>query len=156
VNYNHKDPFKFILCMDNNITDLSYMFSYCDSLISINEIFILELDGIDSKPNTIKDDLNSSLINFKSSEYNINDNTDNDYFYEQNNQTLIESSISFNENTNIFFSNNENIQEKFPDLSFKINNINNMFHRCESLISLPDISKWNTSNVINMEFLFND
>ena len=31
-----------------------------------------------------------------------------------------------------------------------------MFYNCESLISLPDISKWNTSNVINMSYIFYD
>ena len=29
-----------------------------------------------------------------------------------------------------------------------------MFYGCESLISLPDISKWNTENVNNMSFMF--
>ena len=29
-----------------------------------------------------------------------------------------------------------------------------MFYNCESLKSLPDISKWNTSNVTNMEDMF--
>ena len=29
-----------------------------------------------------------------------------------------------------------------------------MFNECDSLISLPDISKWNTSNISNMEFMF--
>ena len=29
-----------------------------------------------------------------------------------------------------------------------------MFYNCSSLISLPNISKWNTSNIINMEYLF--
>ena len=29
-----------------------------------------------------------------------------------------------------------------------------MFYGCESLISLPDLSKWNTENVINMESMF--
>ena len=31
-----------------------------------------------------------------------------------------------------------------------------MFDICSSLISLPDISKWNTSNVTNMSFMFNN
>ena len=38
-----------------------------------------------------------------------------------------------------------------------INNITNMsymFYRCSSLISLPDISKWNTEKVTNMKCLF--
>jgi surface protein len=29
-----------------------------------------------------------------------------------------------------------------------------MFFNCSSLISLPDISKWNTTNVINMKKMF--
>ena len=35
-----------------------------------------------------------------------------------------------------------------------INNANGMFYFCESLISLPDISNWNTSNVTNMNSIF--
>ena len=29
-----------------------------------------------------------------------------------------------------------------------------MFRRCINLIAIPDISKWNTSNVINLNHLF--
>ena len=29
-----------------------------------------------------------------------------------------------------------------------------MFYYCSSLSSLPDISKWDTSNVTNMSFMF--
>ena len=38
-----------------------------------------------------------------------------------------------------------------------INNVTNMsemFYKCSSLISLPDISKWNTNNVTNMSLMF--
>ena len=45
-----------------------------------------------------------------------------------------------------------------PDISkWNINNVNNMscmFERCSSLLSLPDILKWNTNNVINMSCMF--
>ena len=41
-----------------------------------------------------------------------------------------------------------------PDISkWNTNNVIDMswiFHGCNSIISLPDISKWNTSNVIDM------
>ena len=30
-----------------------------------------------------------------------------------------------------------------------------MFYGCESLISLPDISKWNTSDVTSITWMFN-
>jgi len=45
-----------------------------------------------------------------------------------------------------------------PDISkWNTNNATNMsymFYNCSSLISLPDISKWNTSNVIGMSWMF--
>ena len=30
-----------------------------------------------------------------------------------------------------------------------------MFYKCTSLVSLPDISKWEIENVINMDDMFN-
>ena len=37
-----------------------------------------------------------------------------------------------------------------------IENISFMFGSCSSLISLPDISKWNTQNIINLNSIFED
>ena len=46
-----------------------------------------------------------------------------------------------------------------PDISkWNTNNVADMswiFSNCKSLISLPDISKWNTNKVINMSYMFN-
>ena len=36
----------------------------------------------------------------------------------------------------------------------KISDINSMFSGCSSLLSLPDISKWNTNKVTNMSLMF--
>ena len=45
-----------------------------------------------------------------------------------------------------------------PDISkWKTNNVINMediFNYCNSLESLPDISKWNTNNITYMNYLF--
>ena len=35
-----------------------------------------------------------------------------------------------------------------------INDIIELFYKCESLTSLPDISKWNINKVINMSYMF--
>ena len=35
-----------------------------------------------------------------------------------------------------------------------LQNISKMFYYCSSLISLPDISKWNTNNIIDMSGIF--
>ena len=39
-------------------------------------------------------------------------------------------------------------------LSNNITDMSNMFNGCASLISLPDISNWNTKNVTNMSYMF--
>ena len=45
-----------------------------------------------------------------------------------------------------------------PDISkwntININDMSYMFYRCSSLSSLPEISKWNTNNVNNMSYIF--
>ena len=40
------------------------------------------------------------------------------------------------------------------NIKIYITNSHCMFRGCKSLMSLPDISKWNTSNVKNMNFMF--
>ena len=45
-----------------------------------------------------------------------------------------------------------------PDISkwntIKVTDMNGLFYNCSSLISIPDISNWNTNNVIDMHGLF--
>ena len=47
---------------------------------------------------------------------------------------------------------------ELPDISkwntSKVNNMSYMFNECESVLSLPDISKWDTSNVTDMSYMF--
>ena len=38
----------------------------------------------------------------------------------------------------------------------RIINMSYMFNGCESLLSLPDISKWNANNDKDMSYMFND
>ena len=50
-----------------------------------------------------------------------------------------------------------NIKDKLEIKLIGINAISNMsciFAECENLMSLPDISKWDTKNIINMSYLF--
>ena len=51
-----------------------------------------------------------------------------------------------------------NTLKSLPDFdkidTSKVNNIEFLFSKCESLESLPDLSKWNTSNIISMRNLF--
>ena len=51
-----------------------------------------------------------------------------------------------------------NSLQALPDISKwdtkNITNMNSMFNWCSSLQSLPDISKWDTKNVTNMSYMF--
>ena len=83
-------------------------------------------------------------------------------------KSLIYLSINYdNTNPKISFLQIMNSQNIFygcsslislPDISkwniSKVNNMSHMFYECNSLVSLPDISKWDTSNVNNMSFMF--
>ena len=51
-------------------------------------------------------------------------------------------------------NNNNNILEIELKIYQTITDISFMFYRCSSLISLPDISKWNTDKVIDMSWMF--
>ena len=53
-----------------------------------------------------------------------------------------------------------NSLNSLPDISkwdtINVKNIGGMFYECNSLNSLPDISKWKTSNVKNMSYMFDE
>ena len=66
-------------------------------------------------------------------------------FYESYSESL--SEISEKSNT---YENENTISSSFSELI----DISFMFYGCNSLISIPDISKWNTSNVKNMSYMF--
>ena len=107
------------------------------------------------------------MSNENITEINIIYNIKND-----DNDLKIFGSYFVNSNKNIcslIIDNKEyKITEKFNVKNYKnnilkiklkgINHITNMsfmFYGCSSLISLPDISKWNTNNVTNMSYMFN-
>ena len=48
-----------------------------------------------------------------------------------------------------------NVKIKLKEIK-TISNMSYMFYGCESLISLPDISNWNTNNVNNMSYMFSN
>ena len=47
-------------------------------------------------------------------------------------------------------------RESLPDITkwdlSNVTNIKDMFYFCKKLISFPDISKWNTENITDMSF----
>ena len=92
-----------------------------------------------------------SLSSSFSEQINNNITYSNDDFYKENNLLSLTISSIHNDNTK-----NENIFSSsylFPLINTI--NISYLFNECNSLISLPDISKWNISNAKDMSYMFN-
>ena len=151
------------LKLSNNVTDMSYMFNGCTSLISLPDI---------SNWNT-KNVTNMSYMFYhcKSltslpdiSKWNTNNVT--------NMSCLFTCCLSLTSLPDISKWNTNNVTNmsvmlsdcksltSLPDISKwntnSVTNMSYMFYNCKSLQSLPDISKWNTNNVTNMSYMFSD
>ena len=85
---------------------------------------------------------------------NSNNLNNSNIYLENSNEISSISEASEQKNTNLF-SYKENFQFSFPLSFIRITNMNSMFYECNSLISLPDISKWNTNidkDILNESF----
>ena len=79
----------------------------------------------------------------------VNNNKNNCYLIINGKQIELCKKLDMNENKI------ENNQLKIILIETKhITNMSYMFYECKSLVSLTDISKWNTANVVNMSFMF--
>ena len=115
----------------NKITNASFMFCQCSSLILL--------------PNLSQWDT-SNITNIAC------------MFYECNSLISLPDiskwkTSNIHDMSYIFYECNSLIS--LPDISkwdtSNVTNLSHMFYGCKSLVSLPDISKWDTSNVTNME-----
>ncbi len=146
-----------------NITNMSSMFSYCDTLISISDI---------SKLNTSKViQMNNLFCNCESllslpdiSKWDISNITDISGLF--SGCSLLESlpdiskwNTSNVKDINFIFSGCSSLKS-LPDISkwniSKVTNMKSAFSGCSSLISLPNISEWDISNVSNMSKIFSE
>ena len=163
-NYNHKDLIKLKIIFIHNIIDMSYMFYKCYTLITLSDkdkisnmkkIYITKsyksLISIDDYQ------MNNKLDGIDKESISLSDKSETNQSYLNNNSNSNEissiSEASEQKSTNLF-SYKENFQFSFPLSFIRITNMNSMFYGCKSLISLPDISKWNTSNVNDMSRMF--
>ena len=149
IDNKHKDKIKLLLCLDKNINDLSYIFYKCDSLISV-EYYQMDYHIKEMNDNFgYKNFFESNIINSSAND-NINlYDAINIYSDSQQNESTI-SQIKTN-----FLSEKEDCQ-LFSILLNRLTNISGMFWECKLLISLPDISKWNTSNAYHMNYIFKE
>ena len=143
-----------------NITNMKGMFYDCNSLITLPDI---------TKWNTINvSDMTD--IYYKSNEltiiYNIKGNKPIklfDYAFVEKNKDncflkINNKKIALCEYYHLEELNSKNLTvilvENNPKTNKIITNMSRMFYECESLLSLPDISKWNNSNVTHIKDMF--
>ena len=125
---------KIKLIFKGDITDMSYMFSDCDSLLSIYNFSDFDTSKV-VKMNHMFSGCKLLLTLPDISNWDIS------------NVTTISSMFC-----------GCKLLESIPDISkwntSKVTDMSYLFSGCESLTSLPDISLWNTNNVINIASIF--
>ena len=182
---------------NKNVDNMGFMFYGCkDTHIFFrrNEIYILvqiekqdinkEIYFLGNDKNNLKElnELNTELyinnIKYKYKKYfkpekegiysiilKFNNIYIKNYSYMFNNcEKIINIDLSFFDHKNVtdtsWMFHNCNSLKSLPDISKlntkNVSNMNNMFSSCSSLKSLPDISKWDTKNVIDMGWMFDN
>ena len=164
------DYLSFRLTGIKNITNMSYMFYKCNELTSISNISNSYISNFND--NNILNDNESKLenddkthklneINESNSYDTFKQNSDNEsnktniIFKSENNSlpiSTIPKDSNYLSNDIISEVNKDNCISSKPTL--KSINMSYMFYECSSLISLPDLSKWNITKVKNMSYMF--
>ena len=130
-----KEKLEIKLLQIKNTTDISYMFSGCSNLLSI-----------------------------ENSNWDIGNITHMSSIFGGCKSLISLPDISRWDTRNVIKMNNIFSQcrklKSIPDISkWNTNNVTDMsflFNQCKSLISLPDISKWNANNVTDMHYMFGE
>ena len=134
LNLEGNNNLKLKLIFKGDIIDMSYMFSDCDSLLSIYNFSNFDTSKV-VKMNHMFSGCKLLLTLPDISNWDIS------------NVTTISS---------MFFG--CKLLESMPDISkwntLKVTDMSYLFSGCESLTSLPDISLWNTNNIINIASIF--
>ena len=146
-----------------NITNMSYIFNKCESLVSLPDISKWNTQNVTDMRNLFSECKSLSSLG-DISKWNTQNVTDMSYMFYR-----CESLKSLPDISNWNTKNVKNIEGMFceclslsslPDISKwdiqNVCNMNFMFSNCISLSSLPNISKWNTKNVIEMIGMFNE
>ena len=124
------------LIKNENLTDMSFMFCDCTSLLNIDNISNWDTKKV-TKMNSMFSGCESLIILPDISNWDTSNVLSMNYMFF--------GCISLTQ---------------LPDISkWNIKNVTNLrgiFSQCKSLISLPDISKWDTSNVTDMSFMFHE
>ena len=151
-NHNHEFEIEIQLKINNSITNIKQMFKDCETLLYVRDISNL------NNYNNLNESFDESCsYNYIDESNNVSEEKDeeNNNFY---NDSITISSI----HNNSIISELRGMNKLIDNLDIQpkkiFNNIiyiHSIFEGCSSLISIPDLSKWDTKYVINMKSLFN-
>ena len=161
IDFKNDEKQKIKLIELKKLSDLSFMFDGCNSLIEFSESsknvqartkekIVDEI--LEKKLFIMKDDIQTQKdIIYQSFFFRGNREIKPiSFFYELDKGDIKNMKALFRGCTSLSF---------LPDISKwntnKIEDMSYMFSDCESLLLLPDISKWNINRVTNMSYLFN-
>ena len=145
----------------NQISDASYMFYNCKSLIALESLSEWKTNKINNMSHMFYGC--ESLISFPDiSNWNINSVTNMSCMFYKCEALLSLPNISKWNTCNVINMSYMLYKCKsliaLPNISTwetkKVTNMCCFFYNCESLISIPNISLWNTNNVIDMSYMF--
>ena len=160
-NIKEKGKLKIKLKEIETISNMSYLFSGCLSLIEIEDISDFNTQFIENVSNIFNDCSYLKKLP-KKLDWDTNQITDMSFMFRNCSSLERLPDISKWKTCNVtnikgIFSGCKSLKE-IPDISkWKIDKVTNMkriFSGCSSLISLPDISQWNTEEVKDMGGLF--
>ena len=154
------DKIKINMILNKGISNISHMFKNCVKLLEISiKDSIINIDDEESYEELLYYNIDYNEGSYKNSN-NYEDNCEyiynnfyKDYIYSNCSEITKceEREVNYYNSTLTELKNNIKIY-----LHNLYSNLSEMFYNCLSLLSLPDISKWNTDNVIVMIFiLFN-
>ena len=133
-NLKNKNTLEVKLIETKKITNMSLMFEFCSSLISLPDISYWDTKNVYNMSQMFRGC--SSLISLPD-------------ISRWNTKKVYDMSQMFSGCSSLI---------SIPDISKwdmkNVTNIHSMFDWCSSLKSLPDISKWNTNNIKAMHYLF--
>ena len=147
------------LIINNKIKPLKDTIQLKDIKEDKLKIKLIFFQKIQNKSCMFKDCLSLTNISQKEKDYTKKNSNDFNYYKKFNISNIPSNIVNYVTDMSRMFSNCKSLIS-FPDISkWNTDNVTNMygmFYYCKTLKSLPDISKWNTNNVTNMSYLFSD
>ena len=144
---------KIILMINKNIYNKSCMFKNCNLLESFSKILSDEdIENVNKLEKKIDDEYYSHIT-----KEIVKEEDSSDYYMGVKNNSTIsnisqrDDSINNSEKSKLIY-----IYKKLTNSTKNFILLNEMFSNCESLLSLPDISKFETNNVIHMSYMFSN